>query len=192
MAIYLYPAAEDHDYSCRIFQDFSKAFDTVTNKILLTKLEYYTIRGFVKDWFSSYPSNRTQTVSLGSVISEMQTVFCGVSRISTGATPFPHLYSWLSQLPKTIGFSPFADEAIHFLSIRTLTYKSEINSELGKVHIWLFENKLSVNIEKSNFVIFHLVPKQIPKKVMLFINDQSLTDETSMRYLGVYIDSNIS
>ena len=55
-----------------------------------------------------------------------------------------------------------------------------------------FENKLSVNIEKSNFAIFHLVPKQIPKKVMLFINDQSLTDETSMRYLGVYIDSNYS
>ena len=27
---------------------------------------------------------------------------------------------------------------------------------------------------------------------MLFINDQSLTEETSIRYLGVYIDSNIS
>ena len=57
-------------------------------------------------------------------------------------------------MPKTIGFSPFADEAIHFLSIRTLTYKSEINSELGKAHIWLFENKLSINIEKSNFCYF--------------------------------------
>ena len=29
-------------------------------------------------------------------------------------------------------------------------------------------------------------------KVMLFINDQSLTEETSIRYLGVDIDSNIS
>ena len=42
------------------------------------------------------------------------------------------------------------------------------------------------------FVIFYLVQKQIPKKVMLFINDQSLTEETSMRYHGVDIDSNIS
>ena len=34
--------------------------------------------------------------------------------------------------------------------------------------------------------------KPIPKKVMLFINNQSLTEETSITYLGVYIDSNIS
>ena len=41
-------------------------------------------------------------------------------------------------------------------------------------------------------VIFHPVPKQIPKKVILLINNQSLADETSIRYLGVYRDSNIS
>ena len=41
---------------------------------------------------------------------------------------------------------------------------------LKKVHIWLSANKLSLNIEKSNFVMFHPVQKRIPKKVMLFIN----------------------
>lgn len=39
-------------------------------------------------------------------------------------------------------------------------------------------------------VIFH--PEQIPIKVILLINNQSLADETSIRYLGVYRDSNIS
>ena len=51
--------------------------------------------------------------------------------------------------------------------------------------------KLALNIQ-SNFVTFHLVQKQIPIKVMLFINNQSLTKETSITYLGVYKDSNIS
>ena len=98
MAIYLYLAAEDHDYSYGILQDFSKAFDAVTHKILLSKLEYSAIRGFVEDWFSSYLSNRTQTVSLGSVIS----VFCGVPQ---GSVLGPLLD--FPQLLKTIGFSPF-------------------------------------------------------------------------------------
>ena len=71
-------AIENHDYSCGIFVDFNKAFDSVNHNILLTKLEYYGIRGIVKDWFNSYLINRTQTVSLGSVISDVQTVFCGV------------------------------------------------------------------------------------------------------------------
>ena len=55
-------AIESHEYSCGIFQDFGKAFDTLNHQILLTKLDYYGIRGVVKDWFTSYLSNRTHAV----------------------------------------------------------------------------------------------------------------------------------
>ena len=55
--------------------------------------------------------------------------------------------------------------------------ESEINNEPGKVHLWLSANKLSVNIEKSHFVLFHPVQKHISKKVMLLINNQSSTGD---------------
>ena len=47
-------AIEDREYSCAIFLDFSKAYDTVNHAILLTKREFYGFRGIVKDWFTSY------------------------------------------------------------------------------------------------------------------------------------------
>ena len=70
--------------------------------------------------------------------------------------------------------------------------ESLINSELEKVLNWLCANKLSLNIDMSNFVIFRPTQRKLPKQVTISINNQMLTQETSIRYLGVYIDYDIS
>ena len=58
-------AMEKGNYSCGIFIDLSKAFDTVNHNIPLGKLQRYGIRGIAKDWFASYLYNREQFVSIG-------------------------------------------------------------------------------------------------------------------------------
>ena len=61
-----------------IFLDFSKAFDTEYNSILIDKLYHCGIRGNVLELFRSYLSDRSQYVSYDGARSSTKSVTCGV------------------------------------------------------------------------------------------------------------------
>ena len=71
-------AIEERNYSCGIFLDFSKAFDTVNHKIILRKLEHYGIRGVANDWFKSYLTDRQQVVMVNNTTSNKCDMTCGI------------------------------------------------------------------------------------------------------------------
>ena len=45
---------DNKQFSLGIFIDLSKAFDTLDHDILISKLNYYGVRGTAKKWFYSY------------------------------------------------------------------------------------------------------------------------------------------
>ena len=64
-------------YSCGIFLDLSKAFDSVNHNILLQKLEnFFGIRGKSQEILKSYLTNRCQYTKV--VKSLNQKINCGV------------------------------------------------------------------------------------------------------------------
>ena len=65
-------------FSCGIFIDLKKAFDTVDHSILLRKLHHYGIRGSIENWFQSYLTDTTQTIQVGLCISTKENILCGV------------------------------------------------------------------------------------------------------------------
>jgi len=60
------------------------------------------------------------------------------------------------------------------------------------VYKWLCSNQLSLNIEKSNFVIFHSPQKKITHHINLTLNNCILKQVTATKYLGVMIDENLN
>ena len=65
-------------YSCGVFIDLKKAFDTVDHNILLDKLNFYGFRGLINQWFSSYLNDRTQTTQIADHIWNKASISFGV------------------------------------------------------------------------------------------------------------------
>ena len=75
---YLYNSLDKNNIVISLFLDFKKAFDCVNHKILLSKLEFYGVRGVALSWFSSYLSNRKQCTIIGNTESNLLSIGDGV------------------------------------------------------------------------------------------------------------------
>ena len=70
--------------------------------------------------------------------------------------------------------------------------ESIVNIQLSNVYRWLCANKLSLNIEKSNYIIFHSVQRKLNYQVRITLNGQLFKQELSTTYLGVVIDCHLN
>ena len=158
VCIKLMEAIENGEFSCCIFLDFAKAFDTVNHNILISKLEYYGIRGIPLDWFRSYLNQRSQRVFVGGELSVDRTIKYGVPQ---GSVLGPLLFLlYINDIPKAskiMNFHLFADDTSLFYSHKNINVLEEVvNAELGCISDWLVANKLSLNTKKSNFMIISI------------------------------------
>ena len=149
--------------SCGVFIDLKKAFDTVDHEILLYKLNHYGFRGFVNDWFSSYLNNRTQTAQVGQHISDKAIITCGVPQGSIlGPLLFLLYVNDIHKCSNKLRFYLFADDTnILYADKNVKALEITINIELQKFYVWLTANKLTLNIKKLKFLLFHPYQKQL-------------------------------
>ena len=86
----------------------------------------------------------------------------------------------------------FADDTNVFISginLRKLFNTHHI--ELDKLYAWLQSNKLTLNLLKPNFMVFHR-DKHNNMDVKLCINKVPIQQIDNTKFLGVIIDDNLS
>ena len=131
-------------------------------------------------------SNRKQFISYGDFKTEMEVVKCDVPQGSVlGPFLFLIFMNDLNNSTKVLNPVLFAEDKNLYCSkdkIRTL-FKTA-SQELNQINDWFLANKLSLNVEKTKYMLFHKVTDQnnIPLK---------LPRENSLKFPGVILDEHL-
>ena len=154
---------DNNNFAVGVFVDLQKAFDTVDHKILLSKLEFYGIRGISNQWFNSYFNNRKQFVSINGIYSDVTNIQYGVPQ---GSVLGPLLFLiYINDLHSTIKFCTtrhFADDTNILIKNKSLKQlKKQLNLDLRNLCNWLKSNKISLNASKTKLIIFRHPNKTI-------------------------------
>ena len=178
-------ALDNGKITCGVFLDLQKAFDTVDHQILISKLEHYGIRGIPLNWFKSYLTKRRQFVEINNAQSETLFNKYGVAQDSV-----------LGPLHNTTNYSdiyPFADDTNLLHSRKSL---KDINKKthfgLKNIVHWLRANKISLNISKTEIILFRTKNIDIRKHVNFIISGQKINIFKEAKYLGLKLDQHLT
>ena len=67
-----------------------------------------------------------------------------------------------------------------------------MNYKLEKIAEWLRANKLSVNVNKTEYMVFRSLRKHIPGDASLKINGKAVKSVLAKKFLGVILDHKLS
>nr|CAI5840509.1 unnamed protein product [Callosobruchus analis] len=197
----IYNILEDELSPLGVFLDLSKAYDTIDHDVLLNKLNLYGIRGTSLQWIKSYLHNREQQVlikvDIRKIVSEGIKVKMGIPQ---GSVLGPVLFILYVNDIKSITIdetwchiSTYADDTnilVQGQTISDLKYRTAEVFNVSKE--WFTKNKLIINPEKTNLVLFKTNKANLNAPETLNIGDIPVTMSKTVKFLGLLVDDTLS
>jgi len=130
-------------------------------------------------------------VQMGDWQSSCLVIVCGVPQGSAlGPKLFILYINDISKVSKILNFVLIADDTNIFCTGDNLQQLlAEINLELCQLKIWFDINKLSLNLDKTKFMLFGNCKSK--KNLQILIDDVSMERVDEIKFLGVMIDHKI-
>ena len=150
---------------------------TLSFDILLAKFEYYGITGTPLKLLTSYLKYRYQYVIYNGETSNMLEIRTGIPQRSIlGPLFFSICINDIVTASAIFNYIMYADDTTLYCNLEDFVdYDTEtaINRELQKINLWLQQNKLTLNVDKTKFMIFHK-RKKVPN-LSIALNDTTIT-----------------
>ena len=188
----IHSAIDSKRYQISVFCDLSKAFDSLSHKILLEKLEIYGIRGAALRWFYSYLSLRKQYTVYNGCKSSLTSVSYGVPQGSIlGPVLFLLYINDITRCTDKLKFLLFADDTTIYIQGHDLNLiKNTLNSELKKVSNWIKSNELTLNISKTHCMLSSALLSKT-YNIDVYIDNTPLKQVEECNFLGITLDSKL-
>ena len=138
-------------------------------------------------------SNYYDILNFPKIRTTMDSIAHGVPQGSVlGPLLFLMFINDLPNVSKHLTFYLFADDTNIYFESSYLSYIQRIvKRELHNVRKWLEANRLVLNINTINFVIFHSQRRRMTECIVLKIG-RKIKEESYVKFLGIMLDSNLS
>lgn len=178
-----------------ILIDVAKAFDCIDHELLLKKLEASGFGGPALALLRNYLEGRTLITEIGGKCSRPMPVKCGVPQ---GSILSPLLFTIFVndalELPLSGTLQMFADDSAYIYSCADLHVLQDVmNADLNQIYEWFTNNFLTMNIDKTHYMIFTTRKTAFPQSLQpITLNGKDLSRIDSCKYLGLHLDNHLS
>ena len=173
-----------------LYLDFSKAFDSVSHRLLIHKLQFFGFHSHLLNWFKAYLMGREQRVVVDSLNSDWLPVLLGVPQ---GSILGPMLFlCYINDMPSCTHNSTtalFADDSKCFRPIHSVNDCLLLQKDIDSLYNW--GQMWDLHYHPSKCQIISVTRKRNVVKFDYCMNDTVLCRTDSIKDLGIDISSSL-
>ncbi|CAH2097448.1 unnamed protein product [Euphydryas editha] len=176
------------------FLDISSAYDNVELHILRQKMFNLNLPTRIINIVFNLYSARYITVRVQGSLLPKRIVWKGLPQGSVLSPLLYNLYTY--DLDKSVlcfcNILQYADDiALYSCSLSFSEANSKLNSALYYLNNWLTDHGLTLSVSKCSGIVFTR-KRSVPDSISLHINNQPITIQNHVKFLGVILDSKMS